>query len=163
MILYITYTVNNTVNNNEGNNIEEVKGMTKILQVKDITKCIGCYSCMLACARTVRKSFSPTKAALQIRTAGGFQGRFVAEICRGCLDAPWALACNCGAMTVREGGGLRFNPKKCVGCGSCVSACIIQVLYFDEEHKRPLACIQCGNCVKFCPHQVLGLEERKYD
>ncbi len=137
--------------------------MAKILQVLDMTKCIGCYSCMLACARTIKKSFSPSKAALQIRTAGGLQSRFVAEICRGCVDAPCAQVCNSGALVLREGGGLRFFPKKCVGCEECIGACILQVLYFDKQHKKPLACIQCGTCVKFCPHQVLAMEERRYE
>lgn len=137
--------------------------MAKILQVADNFKCIGCYSCMLACARTVRKSMAPSRAALQVRTAGGFQSRFIVDICLGCENAPCALACKCDAMTVREGGGIRFNTNKCIGCGDCVDACIVDVLIFDNENKKPLACIQCGNCVKYCPHDVIVMEERKYD
>ncbi|MBM7854853.1 Fe-S-cluster-containing dehydrogenase component [Desulfohalotomaculum tongense] len=125
-----------------------------------MTKCIGCYSCMLACARTIRRSLSPTKAAIQIRTAGGLQSKFVADICRGCIDAPCAAACRCGALIAREGGGVRFIPHKCIGCKDCVEACIIGVLEFDEDSNKPLVCVQCGTCARFCPHQVLTLEER---
>lgn len=128
-----------------------------------MAKCIGCYSCMLACARTVKKSFSPSKASLQIRTAGGFQTRFIGEICRGCIDAPCAQACNCGALTIRKGGGVKFIKKKCTGCRACIEACIVKVLCFDEDTQKPLVCIQCGICVRFCPHQVLMMEERKYE
>lgn len=140
--------------------IWEVINTAKILQVKDMTKCIGCYSCMLACARTTKRSFSPTKAAIQIRTAGGLQSKFIADICRGCLDAPCASACHSNALTPRNGGGVRFNPKKCIGCGECIDACIIGVLEFDQQAKQPLVCLQCGTCTRYCPHQVLIMEER---
>jgi len=137
--------------------------MAKILTVVDMNKCIGCYSCMLACARTVRRSFSPSRAALQMRTAGGFQSKFVAEICRGCDHAPCSQACNCGALVVREGGGVRYYANKCIGCRDCVDACIINVLYFDDEKKQPIVCIQCGTCVEFCPHNVLAMEVKEHE
>ena len=136
--------------------------MAKVLQVVDMYKCIGCYSCMLACARTVRNSLAPSRAAMQIRTAGGFQGRFVADICLGCMDAPCAKACNWGALTARAAGGVHFQSKKCIGCKDCIDACIVDVLFFDEDKKQPLACIQCGTCAAFCPHNVIAMEERKY-
>jgi len=136
--------------------------LAKILQIRDMAKCIGCYSCMLACARVVRHSFTPAKAALQIRTAGGFQGRFLGEICLGCPDAPCAQVCNSGALELRPGGGLRFSAAKCTGCRACIGACIVQVLHFDQESRQPLACIQCGTCARFCPHGILAMEERKY-
>ena len=118
---------------------------------------------MLACARTVRHSLSPSKAAVQIRTAGGLQSKFIADICRGCLDAPCAAVCHCGALTARPGGGVRFSSDKCLGCRDCVSACVFGVLHFDKEANKPLVCIECGTCVRFCPHQVLTMEERPYD
>ncbi|RYD06451.1 hypothetical protein N752_03755 [Desulforamulus aquiferis] len=42
--------------------------MAKILNAKYMAKCIGCYSCMLACARTIRRSFSLSKSAIKIHT-----------------------------------------------------------------------------------------------
>lgn len=135
--------------------------MAELLTVKDISRCIGCYSCMLACARTVWRNFSPAMASLQIRTSGGFQSPFIALTCRGCSDAPCAGACEYGALVARDGGGVRFNRDKCVGCRKCTEACIIDVLRFDEKSAMPLPCIQCGTCVRFCPHGVLAMEERE--
>ena len=76
------------------------------------------------------------------------------------MDAPCADACRCGALIPREGGGVRFNSKKCLGCQDCVEACIIGVMEFDEDSSKPLVCIQCGTCSRFCPHNVLSMEER---
>lgn len=133
----------------------------KILQAKGMNRCIGCYSCMLACARVVHKSFSPRYSAIQIRTRGGLQSRLVADICRGCLEAPCAAACTAEAILPRPGGGVRFSRKKCVGCGACAKKCVVQVIYFDERDCRPVVCIQCGICLRFCPHEVLSMEVRE--
>jgi len=133
--------------------------MAKILRADQMKKCIGCYSCMLACARTLQHDFSPRKAAIQIRSVGGLQSRLVVDICRGCSDPPCARACNCGALNARMGGGVRFNKEKCIGCGSCVGACAAGAIRFDEDTKLPIICIQCGTCAKYCPHEVLSMTE----
>jgi len=133
----------------------------KILQAKGMNRCIGCYSCMLSCARVVHKSFSPRYSAIQIRTRGGLQSKLAADICRGCLEAPCAAACTTEALLPRTGGGVKFNRKKCAGCGDCAKKCVVQVIYFDERDCRPVICIQCGTCVRFCPHEVLTMEVRE--
>lgn len=132
----------------------------KILQAPGMNRCIACYSCMLACARTVYKSFSPRQSAIQIRTQGGLQSKLVADICRGCLDAPCAEACRVEALLPRKGGGVKFNPAKCTGCRACVEACVVKTIHFDEQREKPIICIQCGTCTRFCPHGVLTMEVR---
>ncbi|HAG07899.1 MAG TPA: (Fe-S)-binding protein [Peptococcaceae bacterium] len=133
--------------------------MGRVLKVLNINRCISCYSCMLACARTVYKSFSLRKSAVQIRSRGGLQSRLQADICRGCEDAPCAAACPTGALLPRKGGGVVYLPAKCNGCRECVKACIVRVIAFDEEEARPIVCIQCGTCARFCPHEVLAMVE----
>lgn len=132
--------------------------MAKILNAKYMAKCIGCYSCMLACARTVHKSFSLNKSAIKVHTAGGLQSRFLADICRGCEDPACARACRCGALLPRKGGGVRFIPDKCMGCQDCVDACVVKTITFDKATNKPIICIQCGTCTRFCPHQVITME-----
>ncbi len=133
--------------------------MAKILRAACMNRCIACYSCMLACARVNRRSFSPKLSAIQIRTTGGLQSRLVADICRGCPDPPCAAACRSGALAPRAGGGVRFKPDKCLGCRDCVGACIAHAIEFDQESRLPVVCIQCGTCTRFCPHNVLSMEE----
>lgn len=134
--------------------------MARVLSVKHMNRCIGCYSCMLACARTVYGDYSLSKSAVQIRTRGGLQSKLAANICLGCIDPPCAAACPEGALVPRRGGGVRFVRDKCTGCQDCVPACIAGVIAFDEADQRPIVCIQCGACARFCPHEVLEMTER---
>ncbi len=133
--------------------------MARVLTVLNINRCIACYSCMLACARVVHKSFSLRKSAVQIRSRGGLQSRLQADICRGCRDAPCAAVCPTGALLPRKGGGVTYISGKCNGCRQCAEGCVARVITFDEEESRPIVCIQCGACARFCPHEVLAMVE----
>ncbi|HIE12315.1 MAG TPA: (Fe-S)-binding protein [Desulfotomaculum sp.] len=132
----------------------------KVLRVRDTNRCIGCYSCMLACARLVFKCHSIIKSAILVRTRGGLQSKWGVDICRGCLDAPCAEACPTGALTQRPGGGVIFKKGKCSLCGECIEACIVRVIHPDDE-GFPVICTQCGHCTRICPQEVLAMEEQK--
>lgn len=136
--------------------------MAKILKAPGINKCIGCYSCMLACARTVRKSFSPRLSSIQIRSRGGLQSKIAAHICIGCANPPCSGVCPTGALIPRPGGGVRYSETKCDGCGLCAGACPVKVIHFAGDSGKAVICIQCGACSRFCPHQVLVMEEREH-
>ncbi len=133
--------------------------MPKILTAPAMSRCIGCYSCMLACARLNYASYSPRHAALQIRTQGGLQGRLVADICRACREPACAEVCPTEALTVRKGGGVRLAEEKCIGCQACVQACPLGVIYWLDGAKTPIVCKHCGICVRYCPHGCLEMEE----
>lgn len=136
------------------------KEKNKTLKIDDMDKCIGCYACMLACARTVYGDYSPAKSAIRIKSNGGLQGKFVADICRGCESPNCAKVCFPKALTPRMGGGIVYNSNRCTGCRKCVQACPVQAIGFDERGNKPILCIQCGTCVKNCPQQVLTMEVR---
>lgn len=132
----------------------------KVLRVKDIDRCIGCYSCMLACARLVFKSHSIVKSAIRVRTRGGLQSKWGADVCRACPDAPCAAACTAGALLPRPGGGVIFKKSKCTKCDACTDACIVHVIHAGDD-GYPVLCIHCGACARFCPQEVLWVEELK--
>lgn len=131
--------------------------MTRKLTAPAMSKCILCYSCMIACARVNYRSHSVTRCALKIKTAGGMSGKYAADICRSCERPTCAYVCPTGAMAAKEGGGARLIKSKCIGCRKCVDACKINYLHFDDELKLPLMCTHCGVCVKFCPHGCISI------
>lgn len=133
----------------------------KILYFTGISKCIGCYSCMFACARYNYRSFSPRDSAVQIKTIGGYEGNIVADYCRGCLDPPCAASCPTSALTPRPGGGVKYSSTPCDSCGNCLEACPVKVITVSKKTGKPIICVQCGICTQFCPHGCLEMRRRE--
>jgi len=134
--------------------------MPSRIKVANPNRCIGCFSCMLACSRTNVNSVSLIDSAIDIRTSGGLESAFVIIVCRACHDPPCARACPTGALTPRDGGGVVFNKDLCDGGKSCAQACahacLPGAIHFNRS-GMPLICTHCGVCSKFCSHDVLEL------
>lgn len=138
--------------------------MAKKLKVSGMSRCIGCLTCMNMCAAYNEQSHSINKSAIHIKTTGGLQGRFVANVCNACTgERPCASVCPSGALKERKGGGVLLDSQKCLGCGKCVDACAINAVHFDTVNKRPIICKHCGICAKYCPHDCLEMEEVEND
>lgn len=137
---------------------EKSNRRNRVLTVRNPGQCIGCYSCMLACATGVHNNFSLDKSAILIKTSGGYQGRIVVNSCRGCVDPNCVKVCPENALSKREGGGLVFKKNICTGCGKCISGCAVDAIRYDNDEKLPIICIQCGFCAKMCPHNVIEME-----
>lgn len=135
--------------------------MAKIMKAAEMEKCIGCYCCMLACARQVHSSLSLDRSGIHIRTLGGLTAGFQAVVCLACLPAPCAEACPTGAFRQRKGGGVRYSREACIHCGSCKEACPVDAIIMDRETGEPVVCYHCGSCVPFCPHSCLIMTEGK--
>lgn len=135
--------------------------MPKIMRAMEMEKCIGCYSCMLACARQVHNSLSLERSGIQIITRGGLTAGFQAVVCLACKPAPCAEVCPTGAMKERKEGGVRHSYRTCLGCGSCQQACPVDAIIMDRKKEKPVVCYHCGHCVHFCPHGCLTMVEAK--
>lgn len=131
----------------------------KMLRPSKMERCIGCYSCSLACARLVHKKLSWNTAGIRISTSGGVSTGFEAKVCVACDPAPCAIACPTEALTQREGGGVRVKKSLCIRCGKCARACPVDAIYIHPQEGAPYLCIHCGRCVPFCPQGCLELTD----
>ena len=133
--------------------------MAYVIEPREMSKCIGCVSCMIVCAAANRGDHSIEKSAIKIRTAGWMSTGFVAVVCRGCESPACAEACPAQALQKRPGGGVLLDADKCYGCRKCVGACSVRAVHFDREAKKPIICTHCGVCATFCTHDCLRMRE----
>lgn len=126
------------------------------LEIVDIDRCVGCMSCVFACARRFGDA-GVSKAAIRVSSIGGVERGFKVTVCRACKDPPCAAACPTGALARRRDGGVLLNPSKCIGCGNCVDACPIGAVMWDAERNKPIICVHCGICAEYCPYDVIKL------
>jgi Fe-S-cluster-containing dehydrogenase component len=132
--------------------------MTKRLSVIDVDLCVGCQSCMFACARRLGHG-GLEGSCIHVQSAGGIRKGFIVVVCRACQNPPCARVCPTRALEMREGGGVRLRPQRCIGCGNCAEACPFGAVMWDEEINKPLICVYCGFCASYCPYGVLAHEE----
>ena len=128
------------------------------LAVIDSERCVGCQSCMYACNRR-HGNGGLSLSAIHVSSVGGIERGFMVRVCRACPDPPCADICLQKALVRREGGGVKFLADRCNGCKSCIDACILDAISWNEKQKNPVICIYCGICAKYCPYQVIELQE----
>ena len=132
--------------------------MAKRLSVLDADRCVGCQSCMFACARRLGHG-GLEGSCIGVHSAGGIGNGFVVVVCRACPDPPCARVCPTDALTPREGGGARLKQDLCIGCGNCVTACPFGAAFWDQRQNKPQICIYCGYCAPYCPYDVIKQQE----
>ena len=133
--------------------------MAKVLRSVNMSRCIGCFACMLVCAAVNRRDHSTKKSCIKILTYGGMSGKFIDVVCNACREAACAEKCPTNALKPRKGGGVKMDKKLCMGCRRCKSSCLLDAVSFDEELLQPLICHHCGICAQYCPHDCLEVVE----
>jgi len=131
--------------------------VAKMLKADNMSKCIGCFTCMFICAGINRRDHSIDKSCIRIRTYGGMAGRYISVVCNACQSPACAEVCPTGALSLRKGGGVDLTDTKCIGCRRCVSACMLRAVGYDYELHQPIICHHCGMCAHYCPHGCLTM------
>jgi formate dehydrogenase iron-sulfur subunit len=113
----------------------------------DITKCIGCRACQVACKQWNDREGEQTElqdqlgfqnpATLSSKTytlitfhelpdenaPGGLNYLFSMRRCLHCLEPACASACPTTALERQPDGPVTYNPNECIGCRYCIWAC----------------------------------------
>ena len=137
---------------------------------QDKKKCIGCFSCTIACKinKGVLAGPKPTDIIpVGPRMIDGLpRVSYVFMPCFHC-ETPWCVsACPTGAMQKRPADGIVFvKAELCVGCKSCMSACPWGTPQWNAETGKVVKCDYCMNrlaeglqpaCVTICTTHCLS-------
>lgn len=129
----------------------------------DLSKCVGCRNCELACA------FENSKLTCERDMSNIRVNHYVDEhalipmTCLHCED-PWCMKV-CPAKAISkddETGAVTVDQDRCAGCKMCILACPYGNMHFDHEKLVSTKCNLCdGNprCVGHCVAAALNYEE----
>ena len=128
----------------------------------DTRKCVGCGDCVVACNMENKVPEGYSRSWVTEWVSGQYPNTklaFQSERCNHCADAPCVSTCPTGASFVDEGGIVKVDPRKCIGCGACVESCPYDARYMNPQGYAD-KCTFCdhrlsvGNlpaCVEVCP------------
>ncbi|MCL2110981.1 MAG: oxidoreductase [Clostridiales bacterium] len=144
----------------------------------DVNKCIGCYTCMLACKDehvgnewlpyTDKQKKRDQKWILMGRRERGVVPRvdiaYRPTICNHCDDPPCAEAVP-GCVIKRSDGIVLLDPRKAVGNEDLVKACPFGAISWNDEANAAQKCTLCAHllddgwkeprCVQSCSLRAL--------
>ncbi len=140
----------------------------KYIYLVDVSKCIGCGSCVRACEREndvpshyfrtwiERYHVSLTRQVFVDSPNGGRDGFnptvidaditksfFVPKLCNHCTNTPCAQLCPVGASFVSPDGLVLVDEERCIGCSYCVQACPYGSRFIHPETHTASKCTLC--------------------
>jgi formate dehydrogenase iron-sulfur subunit len=137
----------------------------------DITKCIGCHACQVACKHWNERDGEETQfepqlgfqnpVSLSAKTLtlmtyhelpdeaapGGLHYVFTMRRCLHCLEPACASACPTTALTRQLDGPVTYDQDKCIGCRYCIWACPWGVPTTEWDSLKPKInkCTHCAD------------------
>ena len=150
----------------------------------DLTKCIGCRACQVACKRwnslpaestTLRADWTnPPRLSYITYTHIRFNlsydktgdmpvWNFLNWRCMHCTNPACLVACPTDAIVKTEEGAVVVLQDRCIGCKKCVYACPFEIPQYDPGVGKVSKCHMCydripekqPSCVQACPTRAL--------
>ena len=147
--------------------------------VINVSRCIGCYACFIACKDEYWQNDYPPYSAAQERHGkywidlvkrerGVFpyvKVAFMPLLCLQCNEAPCIKSAKDGAVYRRDDGIVIIDPEKAVGQKKIVESCPWGVIGWNQEKNLAQKCTFCVHrledgkaprCVQICPYHCLS-------
>ena len=168
-----------------------VRNTIEVAKLIDISKCIGCKACQVACGEwndlrdvighTVGVYDNPADLTADTWTVMRFteheedDGRLEWLIrkdgCMHCADPGCLKACpSPGAIVQYSNGIVDFIEEHCIGCGSCVTGCPFNIPRISNDDHKAYKCSLCSDrvtvglepaCVKTCPTGAISFGSKQ--
>jgi formate dehydrogenase iron-sulfur subunit len=162
-----------------------VRETLEVAKLIDISKCIGCKACQVACmewndvrddvghtvgvydnpADLTDRSWTVMRFYEKELPPRGLQWLIVKDGCLHCADPGCLKACPApGALVQYANGIVDFQQEYCIGCGYCQTACPFNIPRFSPKDNKAYKCTLCSDrvavglepaCIKTCPTQAL--------
>src|ERR1700687_967078 len=129
----------------------------------DHSRCIGCQSCVQACAeRDTQRGVSLIHRETIKRSDSG---QTAPQVCMHCEDPICARVCPADAIKKTPDGVVQSSLKpRCIGCSNCVVSCPFGVPKYRAEIDQMMKCDMCYDrssvgkkpmCATVCPSGAL--------
>ncbi|WP_310600601.1 formate dehydrogenase subunit beta [Desulfobulbus sp.] len=158
-----------------------VRKLPEVAKLIDISKCIGCKACQVACMEwndlrddigTNRgvydnppdlsdRSWTVMRFAEVEPTPGRLEWLIRKDGCMHCADPGCLKSCPApGAIIQYSNGIVDFHQEACVGCGYCVMGCPFNIPRLSRKDGKAYKCTLCSDrvavgqepaCAKTCP------------
>jgi formate dehydrogenase iron-sulfur subunit len=162
-----------------------VRETQKVAKLIDVSKCIGCKACQVACMEwndmrdevgtnhgvydnpldLTDKSWTVMRFSEVEVEQGKLEWLIRKDGCMHCADPGCLKACPApGAIVQYANGIVDFHEEHCIGCGYCITGCPFNVPRISKKDSKAYKCTLCSDrvgvgqepaCVKTCPTGAL--------
>jgi len=162
-----------------------VRETQKVAKLIDISKCIGCKACQVACMEwndlrdeigtnhgiydnpidLTDKSWTVMRFSEVELEKGKLEWLIRKDGCMHCADPGCLKACPApGAIVQYSNGIVDFHEENCIGCGYCITGCPFNIPRISKKDSKAYKCTLCSDrvsvglepaCVKTCPTGAL--------
>ena len=125
----------------------------------DVSRCVGCNSCALACKESNdlpapdqvpealdAVAFTYVEPVSLVTAAGEDVTRYVKRQCMHCLDAACVSACPAAAMYSSGEGPIVYRAARCLGCRYCGVGCPFSIPRFNWDDGLAPTINKCWMC-----------------
>jgi formate dehydrogenase iron-sulfur subunit len=153
----------------------------EVAKLIDISKCIGCKACQVACMEwndlrdeigtnhgvydnpmdLTDKSWTVMRYSEVEVEKGRLEWLIRKDGCMHCADPGCLKACpSPGAIVQYANGIVDFHEEHCIGCGYCITGCPFNIPRLSKKDGKAYKCTLCSDrvaagrepaCVKTCP------------